>query len=170
MRPFFRVPQDTVLPGTKKMQEIDIIKTAIPKMPILGQIKTSDFIKELYNIIIDEAQAVDFYTRLTEQAPNELHKEFISHAVRDEASHLQAFTKLYTHFTEQVPNYTIEPVQYSNYKQGIEMALKDELEAAELYKEMMLSISDQLVKDTFLFAMGDELEHAIQFSVLYGTL
>ena len=50
------------------------------------------------------------------------------------------------------------------------MALKDELEAAEFYRDVMLSSTDQLVRDTFFMGMVDELEHATQFGVLYGTL
>ena len=49
------------------------------------------------------------------------------------------------------------------------MALEDELEAAEFYRDVQLSTNDQLIKDTFYFAMVDELEHATMFSTLYNT-
>jgi hypothetical protein len=61
-------------------------------------------------------------------------------------------------------------VKYKTYKKGILTALKDELEAAEFYRDVMLSNTDPLVKDTFIFAMVDELEHSTQFGVLYNTL
>jgi hypothetical protein len=50
------------------------------------------------------------------------------------------------------------------------MALKDELEAADLYKEMTLKTTDAMIKDIFFYAMGDELEHAIMFSTIHHML
>ena len=50
------------------------------------------------------------------------------------------------------------------------MALIDELEAAEFYRDIQLSVMDQLVKDVFYYAMVDELEHATQFSTLLNQL
>jgi rubrerythrin len=50
------------------------------------------------------------------------------------------------------------------------MALRDELEAAEFYRDMQLSVKDQLVRDTYYLAMVDELEHATKFSTLYNQL
>ena len=142
----------------------------IPYLPILGMQSMNQLVSDLSKAIVDEATAADFYSRLLKQAPNELHREFIKHAYEDELKHFQAFSKLYKHFTGKTPQYEIKPVQYPNYKTGILMALKDELEAAEFYRNMKLSSSDQLVRDTFFFAMGDEIEHSTRFSVLYNTL
>lgn len=84
--------------------------------------------------------------------------------------HLEAFTRLYRFFTGQAPQYTINPVQYRTYKEGLLIALRSELEAADFYKDIILSSTDQLVRDTFFLAMGDELEHATRFGVLYNSL
>jgi rubrerythrin len=113
---------------------------------------------------------VDFYTRLLFDAPNSLHKEFIEEAKDEEAKHLIVFTKLYQLLTNQIPSYTLTPVNYANYKEGLLIALKDELEAADLYKEMILSTNDARIKDAFFYAMGDELEHSVMFSTLYNTV
>ncbi|MDI6706274.1 MAG: ferritin-like domain-containing protein, partial [Bacillota bacterium] len=67
----------------------------------------------------------------------------------------------------QYPQYAIDPMQYPDYKTGVLMAMKDELEAAEFYKNVILSSVDPLVRDTFFYAMGDELRHATMFSFLY---
>ncbi|MGI6574634.1 MAG: ferritin-like domain-containing protein [bacterium] len=142
----------------------------IPNLPLLGPHSFRQMLHHIYRSIIDEATAAEFYSRLLREAPDELHREFIEHAYEDEQEHLQAFMRLFYHFTGQRPQYTIAPVEYPNYKAGILMALKDELEAAEFYRDVQLSTTDQLVKDTFYFAMIDELEHATQFSTLYNTL
>jgi rubrerythrin len=77
---------------------------------------------------------------------------------------------LYQLLTNQIPSYTLTPVNYANYKEGLLIALKDELEAADLYKEMILSTNDARIKDAFFYAMGDELEHSVMFSTLYNTV
>lgn len=145
-------------------------RTQIPNLPILGPKSFAQIIQYIYESIVDEATAAEFYARLLKEAPDELHREFIQHAFEDEIEHLQAFTKLYCHFTGRMPQYTITPVRYPNYREGLLIALKDELEAAEFYRDVQLSTTDQLIRDTFYLAMVDELEHATQFSTLYNTL
>lgn len=142
----------------------------IPQMPILGPYSFHQIIQFIYEAIVGEATAAEFYTRLLEDAPDELHREFIEHARDDELEHLHAFTRLYCYLTGHMPQYTITPVVYSSYKEGIFMALKDELEAGEFYRDIQLSTMDKLIRDTFYFAMVDELEHATMFSTLYNTL
>lgn len=142
----------------------------LPSLPLLGQISPNELSKHLLMIIEDEATAVEFYTRLLQMAPNTLHKEFVEEARNEEQKHLTTFTKVYEFLFEHSPAYTITPVQFSNYKEGLLMALKDELEAADHYKEMMLKTNDPMVKDAFFYAMGDELEHAIRFSTLHHII
>jgi rubrerythrin len=142
----------------------------IPYLPILGEHSFQELLKHIHQAIVDEATAADFYSRLLKEAPDALHRDFVKHAYEDELEHLDAFTKLYTHFTGKKPQYKVKPIQYSSYKAGILRALKDELEAGEFYRDIKLSCTDPLVKDTFFFAMVDELEHSTQFGVLYHTL
>jgi len=142
----------------------------IPEIPILGPQQMGRLLQNLYQSIVDEATAVRFYSRLLTQAPDELHREFIQHALDDEKEHLEAFTRLYSYLTGRMPRYTVRNVQYQSYREGILMALKDELKAAEFYRDVILSSTDQLVRDTFFLAMVDELEHGTQFGVLYNTL
>ncbi|KYD11227.1 ferritin family protein [Caldibacillus debilis] len=142
----------------------------IPFLPIEGKQSLANFIWVLYQAIIGEATAIDFYSKLLKDAPDGLHKEFIRHAYEDEQKHLQAFTRLYIHFTGQEPQYQFEPVRYASYQEGLLKAYKDELEAAEAYRDVQLSTTDALIKDTFFLAMTDEMEHASRFSFLYLTL
>jgi len=144
--------------------------TQIPNLPLLGPKSFEDILQYIYKSIVDEATAAEFYGQLLRQAPNQLHREFIQHARQDELIHLKAFIRLYHHYTGKMPQYTIHPVIYSDYKGGILQALENELEAAEFYRDVQLSTTDQLIRDTFYFAMIDELEHATQFSTLYNTL
>lgn len=142
----------------------------IPQMPILGIPDFSKLIAHIYKAIVDEATAAEFYSRLLTETPDKLHREFVEHAYMDEMEHLEAFSKLYAYYTGQMPRYKITPVEYGSYKEGILMALKGELEAAEFYRDVKVSNTDPLVRDTFFYAMVDELEHATQFGVLYNTI
>ncbi len=145
-------------------------KIQTPQLPLHGPNDFGRLLRNIYDSIVDEATAAEFYSRLLREAPDSLHREFIQHAYQDELEHLDAFTRLYRHFTGQSPRYTIQPIQYRTYKEGILMALKGELEAGGFYRDVQLSTTDQLVRDTFYLAMVDELEHATQFGVLYNTL
>ncbi|UCZ54419.1 ferritin-like domain-containing protein [Bacillus shivajii] len=144
--------------------------TNIPYVPIFGDQSQSEIRDHVYQSIVDEATAAEFYTRLLNETPDDLHHEFVEHARDDELEHLEALKKLYVYLTGNQTEYEIEPIQYDTYKDGILMALHGELEAAEFYRDVQLSTTDQVVKDTFFFAMVDELEHATQFGVLYSTL
>jgi len=141
-----------------------------PNIPLLGQQPLSILVRSIYDSIVDEASATEFYSRLMIEVTDELHREFIEHAYQDELKHLDAFTKLYAHLTGQQPIYTVKPVKYNALLQGVKMALKDELEAVEFYRDIQLSTTDQLVKDTFFHAMVDELEHATQFGIIYNAI
>ena len=50
------------------------------------------------------------------------------------------------------------------------MALQSELDAIDFYRNIQLSVKDQIIRDTFYLAMVDELGHAIQFSTLYNQI
>ncbi len=141
-----------------------------PYLPLLGEQSQAQLIKNVHKAIVDEATAANFYARLLKEAPNELHKEFIQHAYEDELDHLQAFTQLYIHLTGRQPEYQMKQTQYSNYKEGILLALKGELEATEFYRDVQLSTTDPLIRDTFYLAMVDEIEHGTQFGVLLNML
>ncbi len=142
----------------------------IPQMPILGPHDFDRILSDIHQSVVDEATAAEFYSRLLREAPDDLHERFIDHAMKDELEHLQAFEELYLHFTGTDPEYVIEPVEYETYREGILIALEEELEAAEFYRDVILSSTDRLVRDTFFLAMVDELEHATQFGVLFNTL
>jgi rubrerythrin len=144
--------------------------TQIPNLPLLGTQSFQNTLRNIHKAIVDEATAAELTSRLLKESPDELHREFLAHAYHDELQHLETFSKLTVYFTGTPPQYTLHPVRYSNYKEGIKLSLKNELESGRFYRDVILSTTDTLVKDTFFHAMVDELEHATQFGVLYNTL
>lgn len=139
-------------------------------LPHLDQRSFDKLIKTIYDSIVNEATAAQFYTKLKKEAPNTLHKEFIEHVRDDELKHMQAFTHLYVTLVGHVPHIKIESVQYTNYKAGILKALKDKMEAVELYCDVQLLNSNPVVREIFNRAMIDEMEHTTQFGALYNTI
>ncbi|MFS1512782.1 ferritin-like domain-containing protein [Chengkuizengella sp. SCS-71B] len=137
----------------------------IPEQGLCKQLFTA-----IYKAIVGEATAIDFYTRLVKLAPDQKHKADILHALEDEKKHLKNFTALYTKLTGQIPIYTVEPVQFESYKEGLEMAYRNELEAYEDYRDVYLMTQDLKVRDVFLLGYTDEIEHAIRFGFLKQSL
>jgi rubrerythrin len=138
--------------------------------PILGLLTAQQLQDALMQAITSEATAIDFYTRLLNEAPNRLQFEFIQDAHDDEVSHKNHFEWLYNQYYGMLPQYQIQPVQYPSYKEGILMALEDELRAAAFYRDVQLSVNDPIVRDYFYLPMVDEMEHATQFSTLFNQL
>lgn len=141
----------------------------IPSLPLKGPKTFDQIIHYIHKAIVDEATAIDFYCRLLKDAPNKLNKDFIEHILDEEREHLQIFSKLYCYYTDQTPQYHINPVSFPCYKEGLLIALVGELEAVEFYRNVQLSTMDQVIIDTFYLAMVDEQEHATMFSTLYCT-
>ncbi|GGK28223.1 hypothetical protein GCM10010965_21350 [Caldalkalibacillus thermarum] len=137
----------------------------MPDYRIQGEFQT--LLASIMNGIVGEAQAIDFYSRLIQMAPNERHRQAIQHALDDEKVHLELFSQLYTDLSGQQPQYTFNPVQFQTYQEGLYKAYEGELEAYEEYRNVYLFTMDQRVRDVFLRAFTDEIEHAIRFSFLF---
>lgn len=142
----------------------------IPSLPLKGPKPFDQILHDIKKSIEDEATTVDFYCHLLKDAPNKLNKEFIEHALSDEREHLQIFSKLYCYYTDEVPQYTIKPICYPCYKEGLLIALMGELDAVEFYRNVQLSTMDQVIIDTYYMVMVDELTHATMFSTLYNSV
>ncbi|HZJ77974.1 MAG TPA: ferritin-like domain-containing protein [Clostridia bacterium] len=140
------------------------------KLPLLGLMSRQQFEEKLTDAIIGEATSAELYTRLLKEAPDKLHGKFLEQARDDELEHLKYFEKLYYTYMGTGAQYKVKEVQYPSYKEGIFMALEDELKTAKFYKDMQMSVKDQLIRDTFFFAMVDELVHATQLSTLFNKL
>jgi rubrerythrin len=124
------------------------------------------FVADLRRAINDEATAIRFYGVLEGMAP-EPYRDFVTHARKDEEDHLRMFRKLYRKLTGHDASVQADVIRFSSYREGIEMAFRNELEAAELYRDMYLSTRIPKVRDVLFKTMTDEMEHAQRFSFLY---
>lgn len=124
------------------------------------------FIAKLTGAINDQASAIKFYGALEGLAPSS-YRDFVTHAKNDEMLHLRLLSKLYRRLTGHRPTVQTKTTEFSGYKEGLEIAFRDELEAAELYRDMYLSTRIPEVRDVLFRTMTDEMEHAQRFNFLY---
>lgn len=99
------------------------------------------FLQDLLMAASEEAQAIDFYTRVLQIAPTETVRRDFQHSLEDEKEHYRLFTELYTSLTgrrARVPEF--QPVH------------------------MYLSTNDPMARDIMLRGFTDEGEHAIRFT------
>ncbi|EIT84903.1 hypothetical protein A374_13160 [Fictibacillus macauensis ZFHKF-1] len=128
-----------------------------------------ELLNTLMSSIIGEATAIDFYTRLAEQAPNDYSKKVLLDAAQDEKKHLQLFTQLYTSITGKAPAYKIRPEKIKDFRQSLFEAYEDELSDYEKYRNAYLAATDATVRDTFFRPYSDEIKHAVKFSYLLNS-
>ncbi len=126
--------------------------------------------KEVYEAILagiqGEASAIDFYSRLADLAPDQQHKNDILSVLEDEKVHLQQFTNLYIMLTRSQPLYQIEKIPFHTYEEGLQKAYHAELADYELYQNGSTFIPNSPVREAFLRAATDEIEHAKRLGFL----
>jgi rubrerythrin len=128
------------------------------------------FIRKLEKAISDEWTAYYFYRELKSRTNNPLYVEFIEHAKKDEKEHYEMFQYLHYLLTGEYYEHKKEKVEFATFKEGVLKALKDELEAAEFYRDMLFELPSQQAYQPLFIAMTDEMEHSTRFSTIYNSL
>ncbi|MFT9485783.1 MAG: ferritin family protein [Tepidibacillus sp.] len=128
------------------------------------------FLKNLKKAIADERAAIQFYKQLLTMAPTEMAKYSVKTALDDEKIHNKQLTQLYIRLTGQKPEIQVEKVEFQHFYDGLQKAFVDEVEAAEFYKEMYLSVFCQTIRDLLYSIQHDEIEHATLFSWVHGEI
>jgi rubrerythrin len=129
-----------------------------------------EFKDQLEKAISDEWTAYSTYKELMKMTNNPLYKDWIEHAKEDEKKHYQSFQQVYYGLTGQFFQNVKKTNKYNTFKEGALNALIGELEAAEMYRDMIFNLPTQQVYKPIYIAMTDEMEHAIRFSTIYNSL
>ncbi len=124
------------------------------------------WLKELEKALAGEAEAIEFYAYLESIAPTAEAREQIHHAHQDEMEHYQKFSRLYERLTGRPPAVEKIVVARPDFVSGVFRAFNDELEAAHLYRGMLLGTWDMTVRDLMFEIMTDEMEHADRFTMI----
>lgn len=126
-----------------------------------------DYLNRILAAIADEQMAAQFYGRLQAEAPASLARKYLEHARRDEINHRQMLSRLYFTLTGTQPKVAGKSMpQWRSFKEGLQMALDGELEAAEEYRDLYLASTYPFARDVFFELMTDEMEHATRFTRL----
>jgi rubrerythrin len=97
-------------------------------------------------------------------------RDWVTIAHNDEIKHLGMTTCLYGKLTGREPRITVTEIPLINFKEGVRVALSNELDAAEFYRDMYLATRDPEIRDIFFELMTDELEHSTRFAFIYNQL
>jgi len=128
------------------------------------------FTEKLQQAILNEYEDYHFYRSMYNLTDDPYWQSFIEHVYVDEKSHYEMFQQLYYMLTGTFVQSFPEPKECFDLKECAKIAIKDELEAAEMYKEMLLQIPIQQAYAPLFVAMHDETEHAIRFSTMFNAL
>ncbi|SES19955.1 ferritin-like domain-containing protein [Psychrobacillus sp. OK032] len=128
------------------------------------------FTEKLKQAILNEYDDYHFYRSMYNLTDDPYWQSFIEHIYVDEKSHYEMFQQLYYMLTGTFVQNFPEPKECFDLKECAKIAIRDELEAAEMYKEMLLQIPIQQAYAPLFVAMHDETEHAIRLSTMYNAL
>lgn len=123
---------------------------------------------QLMKAMKGETEAGKYYKRLMDMVPNEKETDIIEHFCEDETKHFSKFRMLFKMITGKEPEISdVKSPDFSNYIEGLEQAILDELEAYEFYRDIYLANNNPIVRDVFFEALTDESEHAAHLNYLY---
>jgi len=126
-----------------------------------------EVIRMLREALTDERTAAEFYGQMMTLAPN--YESFLAFAIarHDEQHHAVMIENLLQRLTGRRPDPEIvSPPVIINFREGVERAIADEREAAELYADIIEMARTSLVRDTIAPIRIDELFHAQLFEGL----
>ena len=136
-------------------------------MQYVAQPSANDqLITNLANAINGEYNAIRFYEKLAELAPNEEVRNRILEIRRDEMRHYQGFVYTYMYLTGQQPSPKISETLPTNFKSGILSAFKDEQEAVEFYHRVARETANPSISNQFRLNASDEQNHAVWFLLI----
>ncbi|MEJ8548111.1 ferritin family protein [Brevibacillus borstelensis] len=121
--------------------------------------------EEVLKAVHREERAGNFYTRLAELAPTESVRVLITIIKDERLKHLQNFSRLYSQLTGREPQLLREPVPTpESFQRGVELAIRDELEAVDSYRDFAERTADPSVRKAFQRAAADEQRHSTWYA------
>ena len=117
----------------------------------------------------EEETAIAYYTVLVEMAGANEDVEEIEHILADERRHVVMLHKIYRRLYGREPKVPAAPrPTVITYDEGLSAAIRDEWDAYETYRDLILLSDDRRLMRAFFEMMTDENEHAGRLSRLYA--
>ena len=120
-------------------------------------------INDIQKAINGEYSAIACYQALAQIAPTQDERNKILEIRKDEIRHFEEFRKIYTNLTGNEPTAEITEGCPNKYREGLEVAFRDEQETVDFYLDIADSTQDISIKETFHRALADEQNHAVWF-------
>ncbi|RNA68572.1 cupin domain-containing protein [Alteribacter keqinensis] len=103
-----------------------------------------------------EATAVDLYSRLAHEMPNQDQQQNILQAAQNRYMHFNQFASLYHSLTGVQPVYQMENIRFQDLREGLEKAHQLGSESSKTYRKHAQSTLYPLIQQVFLQAAEDE--------------
>jgi rubrerythrin len=142
-------------------------KRLYPYIIHYGRAESNHLIGDITKAINGEYSAIACYEQLAKIAPNEEVRNRILEIRKDEIRHYQIFSQIYFTITSRQPAPQIIEQCATEYRSGLEAALKDEQETVDFYHEIADTPKDPYVSEQFRRAAADEQNHAVWFLYFY---
>lgn len=123
-------------------------------------------LKALYTGIIREQLLVDFYNRLANEAPNQIHKNNILYALECKRSNLNDLVSMFTAITGKQPEYQNNVLSFSSYEEGLRIAHQAELMDCERYQHDYYRCRQPHVQQILLQIYNQKCEDATRIGWL----
>ncbi len=119
-----------------------------------------ELIRNIERAINGEYQAIQYYRRLAELAPNQEARQTILSIRQDEIRHYNSFTRIYTQLTGSRPRVQQGSLPRT-YREGLRQGIQDELEASRFYREISAMSNVPRITNRFFRASHDEFRHSV---------
>lgn len=129
--------------------------------------------------INSEQQAVDFYTRLAEEAKNPIVKQTFLEYAQEEVGHKAKLLKIkaegiFDESSEKVPDLKISdyilktlPNEITDYADALKLAMHREKAAFKLYTNIANQVENPDLKKIFFKLAEEEAKHKLRFELEY---
>ncbi|USG64685.1 ferritin-like domain-containing protein [Brevibacillus ruminantium] len=126
---------------------------------------------DLLRAVRREERAGKFYAQLAELAPSENLRVLINIIKDERIKHLTNFSQLYRQITGREPQLLREAVPApESFRKGVELAIRDELESMDSYRDFAEATANPHIRRAFLRAAEDEQRHSTWFSNILISL
>lgn len=131
--------------------------------------------KKLIDLILeamkDERSDRAKYKIMMDMARDPKVKRQINFAYEDEGKHYKMFQQILFKLTGKMTEIPVPDIKKPiNLLEGVESSIDGELEAVELYREILAMLPNKQMRDMLYEIITDEQEHAVRFTYLYSVL
>ncbi|MFE8699896.1 cupin domain-containing protein [Cytobacillus sp. FJAT-54145] len=113
-----------------------------------------------------EASAIELYDQLAQLAPNQLHRDYLNHAVAEKKAKINQFQHLYMNLTGTQAMYQTQPITFHSYRDGLLKAYHSEVEGVNEYYNTFMQTEHPQVRNIFSWVLSGEQVNAERFRYL----